>query len=466
MFLDYAIVILYFCVVLGNGLYMSRKVHSLSDYATGGRSYTAFAVFATLSSSFIGGGFTIGLAEKVFSLGLIYVVALWGFSFKEILIAHYIAPRMTRFRKAISVGDMMGMLYGQNVRVFTGVASVLVCAGIAGAQFAGLGYVLNVLMGVPQWVGALIGAILVITYSSLGGMKSVVANDILHFCVLIIALPIVLIFGLFEIGGVSALPTLSDWNPTALPLLTMLGLFLNFFFGETLVPPYVQRLLIGKTVRETTKGTLWSGLLSFPFFLMIGLIGIVALQKNPDLNPNLALPYVINTFLPIGIKGLVIAGMVAVVMSSADSFLNAAGIAATHDVFKPLRGKDFSSKEELILSRFTTLIVGVCGIAFALSTESVIDILLETYNFWTPFILVPLVGGILGFTASPRIFWISSFVGMSSVIIARIYAGGLVGTGHFDAAIIGITTNLLTFTLLRKFAGVHGKTLARETRGD
>ena len=376
MFLDYAIVILYFCVVLGNGLYMSRKVHCLSDYATGGRSYTAFAVFATLSSSFIGGGFTIGLAEKVFSLGLIYVVALWGFSFKEILIAHYIAPRMTRFRKAISVGGMMGMLYGQNVKVFTGVASVLVCAGIAGAQFAGLGYVLNVLMGVPQWVGALIGAILVITYSSLGGMKSVVANDILHFCVLIIALPIVLIFGLFEIGGVSALPSLSDWNPTGLPLLTMLGLFLNFFFGETLVPPYVQRLLIGKTIRETTKGTLWSGLLSFPFFLMIGLIGIVALQKNPDLNPNLALPYVINTFLPIGIKGLVIAGMVAVVMSSADSFLNAAGIAATHDVFKPLRGKAYSSKEELILSRLTTLIVGVCGIAFALSTESVIDILL------------------------------------------------------------------------------------------
>src|SRR3990167_7764932 len=107
----------------------------------------------------------------------------------------------------------MGMLYGKNVKVFTGVASVLVCAGIAGAQFAGLGYVLNVLMGVPQWVGALIGAILVSTYSSLGGMKSVVANDILHFCILIIALPIVLIFGLFEIGGVSALPSLSDWNP-------------------------------------------------------------------------------------------------------------------------------------------------------------------------------------------------------------------------------------------------------------
>lgn len=457
MIFDYLIVILYFCAVLGNGLYMSRKVHSLSDYAAGGKSYTAFAIFATLSSSFIGGGFTIGLAEKVFSLGLIYVIALWGFSFKEILIAHYIAPRMTQFREALSVGEMMGMLYGQKVRVFTGIASVLVCAGIAGAQFAGLGYILNVLLGMPQWIGALLGAALVITYSSLGGMKAVVANDILHFSVLIMALPLVLLFGLVEIGGVSQLPDFSNWNPTALPLLTLFGIFLNFFFGETLVPPYVQRLLIGKTTKETAKGTLWSGLLSFPFFLMIGFIGIIALQKNPDLNPNFALPYVINTFLPVGIKGLVIAGMVAVVMSSADSFLNAAGISATHDVLKPLRGKDFLHKEELVASRLTTLIVGVCGVGFALSTESVIDILLETYNFWTPFILVPLVGGILGFTASARVFWIASFVGMASVLLARTYAGEILGTGHFDAAIIGITMNFLTFSLLRKISWLQGE---------
>ncbi|EKE10419.1 MAG: hypothetical protein ACD_16C00036G0009 [uncultured bacterium] len=462
--IDYVIVSLYFGAVLANGLFMSRKVHCLADYATGGRSYSAFGVFATLSASFIGGGFTMGLAAKVFSFGLIYVIALWGFSVKEILIAQYIAPRMARFREAISVGDIMGMLYGKNVKVFTGVASVLVCAGIAGAQFAGLGYVLNILMGIPQWIGIILGATLVITYSSLGGIKSVVANDVLHFCVLIIALPLVFIFGLFEIGGISELPNVLKWNPIEIPLLTIIGLFLNFFFGETLVPPYVQRLLIGKTVKETAKGTLWSGLLSLPFFLMIGLIGLIALQKNPELNPNLALPYVINTFLPIGIKGLVISGMVAIVMSSADSFLNAAGIAATHDVIKPLRNKLLSSKEELILSRLTTFIVGICGVTFALSTESIIDILLEAYNFWTPFILVPLIGGILGFGASSRVFWISSFVGMSSIIITRIYVGGLVGISHFDAAIIGIITNFLTFTVLRRIPWLQIRSILEEAK--
>ncbi|MBX9977101.1 MAG: hypothetical protein K2X98_02490 [Alphaproteobacteria bacterium] len=92
------------------------------------------------------------------------------------------------------------------------------------------------------------------------------------------------------------------------------------------------------------------------------------------------------------------------------------------------------------------------------------EILGENLLILTQLYFIP--STILGFTASPRIFWISSFVGMSSVIIARIYAGGVVGTGHFDAAIIGITTNLLTFTLLRKFAGAHVKTLAREARSD
>lgn len=88
MGIDYIILFLYLAAILGNGLRMSRKVRSLADYATGGKSYTAAAVFATLSAAFIGGGFTIGLAEKVFSLGLIYVIVLWGFSCKEVLIAN------------------------------------------------------------------------------------------------------------------------------------------------------------------------------------------------------------------------------------------------------------------------------------------------------------------------------------------------------------------------------------------
>lgn len=445
MLLDYCIIAAYFALILFVGIWVSKSVKNLDDFSTGNRGYSAAFVFATLSASFIGGGFTMGLAEKVFTMGLVYVVALWGFSAKEILVATVIAPRMTPFKDAMSVGDIMGQLYGRRSKILTGFASGLVCAGIAGAQFAAFGYVLNVLTGIASVYGIIFGTIVVIIYAALGGMKSVVANDVIHFCVLIIALPLVLFFGLQHAGGfnkvIQSVPIDHTSLFGSLSVVTVLGLFLNFFFGETLVPPYVQRLLIGRNFKETSRGTFWSGMLSIPFFLLVGFIGLTALTINPQLDPNLALPYVITTVMPVGIKGLAIAGMMAVVMSSADSFLNAAAISITHDVIKPLAKEGFTNKIELKWSRWITVAVGVAGAGFALSTKSALDILLVAYNFWTPFILVPLVAGILGLKASAQAFWLGCIAGIGSTCFWLFQ----MGETTFNGALIGIIVNLIVF---------------------
>jgi SSS family solute:Na+ symporter len=439
--LDLVIVCVYFLILLGVGLWVSRSLKNFDDFSIGTRNYGAFFVFATLSASFIGGGFTLGLAEKVFSLGLVYAIVLLGFSLKEILVATIIAPRMGPFRDARSVGDIIGRLYGPSAKILTGIASGLVCAGIAGAQFAAFGYILQVLTGIEPVYGILLGAALVIAYDSLGGMKSVVINDVIHFVVLSVTFPCILYFGLKQIGGLSQLiisvPSSHLNILDSMPLLTIAGMFLSFFFGETLVPPYVQRLLIGKSVSVTARGTLWSGLLSIPFFFLVAIIGLIALVLEPGLEPNLALPYVINTVMPVGLKGLAIAGMLAVVMSSADSFLNAAAVSVTHDVIKPLKKKIISKKTELLYARVFTCIIGLIGVVFALLSSSALDILLAAYNFWTPFILVPLVGGILGYKASTKIFWISCIMGIIS--------------SYFLGAVIGIGFNLACFVLGRSF---------------
>lgn len=447
--LDWAVLGIYLSLVLFNGIRASRKVKGLSDYSIASKSYPAIIVFATLSAAYIGGGFTIGLAEKTFSLGLFSVIALWGFSTKEILIAKYIAPRMQRFENAMSIGEIMGKLYGKGARLFTGFAGMLVCAGIAGAQFAAFGTIVGLLLDIPPIIGVLGGAVIVMFYSTLGGMRSVVANDTMHFIVLAISLPIVCFLGLHAVGGISHLmetlpPESLTLDTTKLSWFALSMLFLSFFFGETLVPPYVQRLLIGRTLEQTAKGTLWSGLMSIPFFLMVGVIGLVALALSPDLQPTIALPYVIKTVMPIGLKGLAIAGMLAVVMSSADAFLNSAAVLGVHDVLRSLRKKSLTSKQELLYTRLATLIIGGIGLLFALISASALDILLIAYNFWTPFIIVPLVAGILGFYATARTFWISSTIGIGTVIIIS----ALLDTSpHFDATIAGIAANLAAFIL-------------------
>ncbi len=452
--LDMVILCGYLLIILAVGIRASRSVKNLQDYSVGGRSYSAFFVFATLSASFIGGGFSMGLAEKVFTLGFAYVIALWGFSCKEMLIAWLIVPRMDAFKKTMSVGDIMGQLYGHNAKIFTGIAGALVCAGIAGAQFSAFGHVTHILLGIPATTGILFGSVIVIFYSTLGGMRSVVINDTVHFCVLIVALPLVAIFGLSYLGGFDAfwskIPSTHDNILTSIPPLALLGLFLSFFFGETLVPPYVQRLLIGKTLKQTARGTFMSGFLSIPFFLVVGFIGLLALAINPSIDPNLALPFVIQTAMPIGLKGLAIVGIMAVLMSSADSFLNAAAVSAIHDTLKPLRRRPLSETFELRLTRWATFLMGAAGVIFSLRSESAIDALLYAYNFWTPFILVPLVAGILGYKASPRTFWVSSSAGICSMLMWQLFMKSM---GNFDAALVGIFFNFITFLGMRAFEG-------------
>jgi SSS family solute:Na+ symporter len=451
--LDYIIFWSYLAVILGAGLWVSRSVSSLKDYAVGGKSYSAFFVFATLSSSFIGGGFTTGLAEKTYTLGIFYVVALWGFSFKEILVARYIAPRMAPFSSMYSVGEIMGSFYGKNVRIITGIAGALVCAGIAGAQFSAFGYIVHIFMGIPVITGLVIGACIVVCYSTLGGMKAIVTNDTIHFCVLIVALPLVLVFGIYHIGGIDALfthtpVTAFTWSTGS--ALTLGAACLSLFFGETLVPPYMQRLLIGKSIQETMLGTLWSGMLSIPFFLLIGLIGVIAYSITPTLSANLALPFVIQTVMPIGLKGFAVAGMMAVIMSSADSFLNAASVSIVHDVIKPLRNElkiPLTQNTEVNWTRIATLCVGGAGILFSIKQKSALDVLLMAYNFWTPVVLVPLVAGIFQFKAPAKAFWLSSIAGLSSTVVWNIFIESNI---QIEGALIGILCNFITFYWVAK----------------
>ncbi len=440
---DIAIFLIYIGAVVFNGIRASKHVNKIEDFATGGKSYSSIMVFATLSAAFLGGGFTAGLAEKTYIFGLAYVVGLWGFSLKELLIAKYIAPKMEKFHKACSVGDIMGELYGSNAKIFAGVASFLVCSGIIGAQFTALGNFAHILLGVNHASAIVIGSVIIMAYTGLGGMRAVVSNDSLHFCVMMIALPVVLALGITHIGGIENFGNVVSENCIKEISWSVVSLiFLSFFFGETLVPPYVQRLLIGKDNKSTIKGNWWSGILSIPFFLMMGCIGLVAFTLKPDLTASAALPYVILKTMPIGLKGLAIAGMIAIVMSSADSFLNAAAVAVSHDVIHPLLGDKIAHKK-LAVSRIATYAIALAGVAFSLHFTSSIDLLLQSYIFWTPIIIVPFVAGVMGIERPASSFWLSAIAGVITVTTLQ-----ALNTGHsqfFEVSIWGVLANAIVF---------------------
>jgi solute:Na+ symporter, SSS family len=451
-YLDYGIIILYLCVVLAVGLLSGKGMKSLQEFSVSHRSYTSFVIFATLSASFIGGGFSIGNAEKVYRFGIANIIVLWGFSLKEILVAKFIAPRMDNFPNVISAGDIMEIGYGKFAKVVTGFFSVFLCAGIVGAQVGAIGIICEEFLEINQIWGILIGCGIVIAYSTVGGMRAVVLTDIIQFCVLVIGLPAALIFGIFKVGGFSAIkeavPVSHFSLPSkALPFGAFISLFLTFLLGETLVPPYVQRLFIGKDSVHTARGTILSGIFSVPFFVITGAIGLVALSLDPELDPNLAMPFVIRTVLPVGVRGIVIAGVISIVMSSADSFLNGAATGCINDIVKPLRKKPLSERHELLLAKLTNCLVGILAVVFAITISSILDILIYAYYFWAPIILVPLASVFLGLCVTKAGFLCGTVTGLVSVLV---WDGLLESPMGINGLVIGVFCNFIVFILVNK----------------
>ncbi|MDP2644409.1 MAG: hypothetical protein Q8P24_05685, partial [Desulfobacterales bacterium] len=207
------------------------------------------------------------------------------------------------------------------------------------------------------------------------------------------------------------------------------------------VPPYVQRLFISKDTRAIKNGTLWSGLFSIPFFFMTGAIGLVALALFPAIDANLALPYMIKNTMPVVLKGVVISGVISIVMSSADSFLNAAAVSFVRDIVDPLtKGK----LNEFLLVKAINLAVGMIAVVFAVNIRSILDILIYSYNFWSPILLIPLVAGIMGMKVGPRNFYWGMAGGIFGVAGWNLIFNSPLG---IDGLIIGVLLNGLFFTV-------------------
>ncbi len=453
--LDLTVVVIYLVFVLAFGVYNSASVKNADEFAKGS-SYSAFIIFCTLTASYVGGGFTMGLAEKTFKFGFIFVIAILGFSLKEILIAIYIAPHMKYFQKnCATAGDIIANSFGKHAKIFTGFASVLVCGGVIGAQLATCGNIFESFLQIPSTIGVIATALIIISYVSFGGLKSVVKANVVHFLVLLSVIVTVFIIAMVDTGGISNLVNTTPeyyFSPIGNQNYYALGvLFLSFFFGETLVPPYVQRLLIGKSEHETKKGTFYSGVSSIFIFSMIGILGIVSFSLNPLLEPRFALPFAIETFLPSGARGFGIAAMLAIIMSSADAFMNATSMAVKKDIFEPIFGKPTDEKKDLTQSRIISFLIGCLATIFALSSTSILDLLLYSYQFWTPFILVPLFASIYRVKSSPKSFFISVICAFIALISWKIFfIDSELAEGSLDAVIAGISANLISFIIANK----------------
>ncbi|MEM7589574.1 MAG: ATP-binding protein, partial [Myxococcota bacterium] len=216
-----------------------------------------------------------------------------------------------------------------------------------------------------------------------------------------------------------------------------------------LVPETIQRLLMARDAKQAADAFKAVAFIKICVCFFVGCIAFIAICLGPNLNANTAFFHVVDKVLPCGFRGVAITGLLAVIMSTADSLLNATSICLTHDVIKPL-SVSLSGRTELRLTQFLTFVIGNMSILVVLYFESIYDIVISTYVFWNPIVLIPFIFGVWGLRASSRSFLLAASSGIATVLAWKI---GLVqGAGLFKSPLIpSMIANGIVLLLARHF---------------
>ncbi len=374
--LDFAVIGAYFLVLLWIGVWAARREKTLSsDYFLAGRDVGWLAVGASLFASNIGSEHLVGLAGTGAASGLAVGHFEWIACFMLLLLGWLFVPFYLR-SGVYTMPEFLERRYNSAARWYFTWVSVIgyVLTKISVTLFAG-GIVMHAVTGLDLWTSA--GLLIVITglYTIVGGLRAVIYTEVAQAVVLITGSAVLMFIGLHDVGGWSGLHArlpadfFSMWKPSSHPDFPWTGVV----FGAPILGVWywctdqhiVQRVLAARNVTEARRGTILAGYLKvLPVFIFV-LPGMVAAALYTDVRSGAgdsAYPALVTRLLPAGFKGLVLAGMLAALMSSLASAFNSCSTLLTWDVYRKLKPQ--ATEAELVtFGRGSTIIL--VGLGFA-----------------------------------------------------------------------------------------------------
>jgi SSS family solute:Na+ symporter len=366
--IDLLIIFLYLIASLGIGLYASRRSdRNTEEYFLGGRNFGWFAIgltiFATNISSehFIGlagSGASRGLAVGQFELMAIFILILLGW----ILAPIYLKSGV------MTMPEFLEKRFNRKIRKVFAVLSICIYlfTKISVTLFAG-GYLFYKIFGLNIYASAVVIVLITGLYSLIGGSKAVIRTNVFQAFVLIGGALVLTIFGLIEVGGFSGLnqKLSSDYFAMFKPLSDPDFPWTGILFGAPIIAFWywctdqyiIQRIFSAKGLNDARRGSLLAAVLKIsPIFILV-LPGLIAAALFPEVSGDDAYPTLLaSSLLPVGLKGLVLAGLLAAIMSSLSSVFNITATLYTNDIYKP-NHPNAAEGELVLIGRITTTII-------------------------------------------------------------------------------------------------------------
>lgn len=398
-----AVIIVYFICMIIVGAVNLRNSRSLSGFLVANRRGSSFAITGSLMATILGGSATLGMAGLGYGRGIVGAWWLLSGVIGMALLSFWLSRRI-RSLELYTLPEILERQYQSSaVRMIASLLVSVAWIGIIAGQTIACGKILSVLWNGDLSFHIILSGAVFILNTALGGQHSVIKTDVIQFMIIVVGVAICVVGGISSAGGLQRMITDSPPGHWSFPVsesfdaMALLG-FLFFVGLPYLVGPDIYtRLFCAKTPDVARRSAAYTALLMIPIAFAITIIGIIARILLPEINPESALPSLAMHLMPAGLNALVIAALLAAVMSTASTCLLTSSTIITMDVIVPLCRRDPGEHVQLLISRATVVLVGGIAIIIALASQGIIDSLLLAYTVYSSGIVVPLV---LGFYAS------------------------------------------------------------------
>ena len=422
--LDSSIIGTFLLVTIIAGVLGGRGVKTMRDFAIGNKDFLTVTLVMTIFATYVDGESILNKSTQGFKTGISFFLISTAAPLSMFLYG-FIAQRVTKYKNAISVGDIMGEAYGKYAQAFTGISGFLISAALVAAQFKALSFVFDYFYGIDSIMGVILSAAILIAYSAFGGVKAVTWTDVIQFFILVNAVPLVTSVALNKVGGIFALFEHLPASKVAFfpPDKETAYKYFVYFIAVALPlcsPPMIQRMLMTKNPNQSKNAYWISAAICLPLYFIAIISGMAAFMLNPDIDQNKAFLYLIDTCMPSGLKGFAVAGIIAVIMSTADSFMNTAAISFSHDFYKTIMGDKLSDIKELKFTKISSLLIGILSCLMAVRFDNLLDIMLYSYVLWGPVVSIPLLASIFGLKAPKYTFYVAMVAGASTAVLWNI----------------------------------------------
>ncbi|BDA78719.1 sodium:solute symporter [Leptospira kobayashii] len=444
-------ILCYLLITIAIGFIAARRVGNAKDFILAGRSLPLPISTAALFATWFGSETILGSSVEFAKGGFLYVIQdPFGGALCLFLLGLVFAKYLYRMQ-ILTFGDFYREKYGRSMEFIGGICLILSYFGWVAAQFVALGIMMQVIFGIPQLIGIIIGAVLVVFYTYLGGMWSVSLTDFFQSISIIIGL----VFVLYEMNQI---------HPILITLKETPDGFLNFFpkpnyhswvvyfsawmvvgFGSLPQQDIFQRVMSAKSEKVAVRASFLSSFIYLSFAMIPLFLGLQAarLLTGFDLegeNSQLLIPTLVSKFASPFAQILFFSALISAILSTASGAILAPASILSENILKYTL-KDRNDKNILWLSRISVIIISVISFILAVGKPSIYALVEDSGGISLVTLFIPMIFGLFTKTTSQKAALFSLFAGLGTWIALEWLHDEM--TSHFYGTIVSLVAILL-----------------------